>query len=381
MAECTEPVLLTLGILPNTEMEPDLAQSDMADPEIGNLRRELAQIRTLEKEAGLGAAVRAAISFLHDEPNSYQGYVMLARLLTKQKRYADAQRAADKARALAPLESEPHIALGFIALRRKNYSDAAVAFAQAIKIDSKSTRGHLGAAAVRLADQNYDEALTFCEKALELDPTMDRAHELMARINMRRGETELALNELKALAERNPKNKRAFQAYVRIMRSEGRTEEALEFLKARANAHPGDRRQLSRLARTAVSAGQPELAVEKYKQLVTGDTARITDRIHYILALTEAGELQEAEAQIGQLGERQVVKPIAAKLRGDVALMGEDAEKALELYKEACAMARIPAPDHAAATEGSVEDLATFWKTHAHKALTAAIRERRARAT
>lgn len=360
-------------------MELDLNQSDSQDTDGLTPRKDLARIRRIEKEEGLGAAVRATISYLHEQQDADQGYVMLARLLTKQKRYDDARRAAEKARVLAPLTAEPHIALGLVALRKKDYSEAAIAFADAIKIDPNTARGHLGAAAVRLADENFNDALTFCEKALELDPSMDRAHELMARINMRRGETEQALAGLKDLTERNPGNKRAFKAYIRLMRSEGRGDEALEYLKQTSERQPGDRRSLSRLARVAVASGNADVALGKYKAIVNSGEVHVTDRVFYIVALIEAGDLKEAEAQIDQLGDRQVFKPIAAKLRGDIALRSGDADAALHLYQQACAGARISAPTEAVAMEGPSEARAEFWKAYAHKGLVAAIRERRSK--
>ena len=110
-----------------------MADTDGLDQEHGTAKQGLKRIRTVEKEKGVAAASQAAIDYLHENPSSYEGFVMLARLLTKQKRFDDARRAAEKARTLAPLEPEPLIALGLIGIRSKDYSAASVAFAEAIK--------------------------------------------------------------------------------------------------------------------------------------------------------------------------------------------------------------------------------------------------------
>ncbi|MFK7939332.1 MAG: tetratricopeptide repeat protein [Roseovarius sp.] len=342
-------------------------------------RAKMASIRETEKASGLSAAVKETIDFLHTQPEVYQGFVMLARLLTKQRRFDDARRAAERAKALAPLEAEPLIALGFIGLRRDEYSEASIAFAEAISLDPSSARAHLGAAAVKMHDENFDEARMLCDKVLELDPSMDRAHELKARILMRQGKPDDAVEDLQSMLIANPKNKRAVIAYVRLMRSQDKTDEALAFLEDNLALGENDRKGLHRLAQVAARAGKPEVAVEKYKPRATGDKARINDKIHYIMALTAASDFDTAEAEIAKLGDKPAHQAVAAKLRGDIAMKGDKPAEALALYKQACDTGRVPAP----ATDDPQADIAEraqLWKTHSRKGLLAAIKEKRAKA-
>lgn len=358
-------------------MEIRLADTSVQDGSAADFRAKLNTIRETEKRSGLSAAVKETIDFLHVKPDVYQGFVMLARLLTKQRRFDDARRAAERAKALAPLEAEPVIALGFIGLRRDDHSEASVAFAEAIKLDPSSARAHLGAAAVKLHDENYEDAMRLCDKVLELDPNMDRAYELKARIYMKQGKPDQAIADLQAMLTKSPRNKRAVSAYVRLMRSQDRTDEALAFLENNLDLGPDDRRGLFTLAQVAARAGKPELAVEKYRARAKGDKARINDRIHYIMALTAAGDFKTAEAEIADLDDRPVFQAIAAKLRGDIALKSDKPEEALTRYQDACEIGRIPAPSEDNPT-ADPETRAELWKTYSRKALLSAIKERRA---
>lgn len=340
-----------------------------------SIREGLANIRKIDKESGAAAAERATIEFLKEQPKAYQGFVMLARLLAKQKRMDDASRAAEKAKALAPLEIEPLLALGFIGMRAKDYPAAAGAFAEAINLDPSSARAHLGAAAIKMMDESYDEAMVLCEKTLDLDPSLERAHELMARINIRKGDKDQAIGDLKTLITNNPNSSRLAKAFVRLMKSEKREDEALTFLTEDVKSNPGDRRRVYRLARFAVNLGKPDVAVEQYKKLASGKKARATDKIRYISALTVAGKLDEAEAKVAELGDRRVFQAVAAKLRGDIAFKAEDNTKALEYYRKSCSIAQIPAPSE---TPSKPDELVKLWRVHSRKALIAAVKQRRA---
>lgn len=362
-------------------LEKAVAEALVLDEDGSSVKQGLKRIRSIEKETGIAAAAQAAIDFLHEHPSSHQGFIMLARLLNKQKRFEDARRAAEKAKSLAPLEAEPLIGLGLIAMRKKDYSGASVAFAEAINLEPDSARAHLGAAAVKMVDENYEDALALCEKVLDLDPSLERAHELMARINVRRGQPEVAVEELKTLVENNPENKRILKSFARLMRSEDRMDEVLEYLEAKVDDRADGRKSLSTVARVAISAGKPELAVEKYRALATAKRARPSDKIQYISALTQAGDYDTAETQIEALGDRKAYQPIAAKLRGDIANKRKKPEEALKLYKSACRLAGLSSPAEGDLGMGTLEERVIIWKKHSRKALMSIIRERRSKSS
>ncbi len=351
--------------------------SEIETAEAGG-RVRMADIRAIEKKSGPAAAERAVVDFLRTDPKSVPAFVALSRILLKQQKYDDAARAAEKAKGIAPLEVEPVIALGFVHMRKKEYDPAGKAFAEAITLDPTSTRALLGAAAVKMVTEDYPAALDLCNKILEIDPSMERAKELTARIHLKQGDKAGALGVLQSLVVENPGNERALKAYMRLMRSEDRGDEAYTFIEDQAKADPTNRQRAFQLSRVAVRIGKPEVAVQQYKKFVDSGKARPDDKVRYIAALIENNELDEAEKMIGELGERRMVEPIAAKFRGDIALKAGTPDKAIEQYRLACKRAQIDPLSPEAEAEGeTAEDKAKLWRSHTRKSIGAAIRERR----
>ena len=342
-------------------------------------RAKLAQVREIEKTSGPAAAERALVELLREGPQSHQAFLALSRVLAKQKKYEDAARAAEKARALAPLDPLPLLALGFVRMRNGELAAAADAFAEAIGLDPKSARAHLGAAAVKMSDAQYEDALAFCTRALELDPEMDRAHELVARIRMKSGDTEGALSELSEMIRRSPDNQRVLRAYLQLMRREGRSAEALAVFEAEAEAHPEDKQRARRLARVGAMLGDASYVTRQYEERARQGKVSTADRLRYIVGLIGAGEVARAQTEMASLGDSKVLRPVVAKLNGDIALKSEDAEAAIGHYQTACRTARVEMLDAAREAEGETPlDKARLWRAHTRKAITTAAQSRRA---
>lgn len=356
-----------------------MAVSATSDASGGNLRSKLMQVREIERTSGLADAERALVDILREGPQSHQAFLALSQVLIKQKKFDDAARAAEKAKAFAPLEAGPLIAIGFVKMRQREHAGAAEAFAEAIRLDPSSARAHLGAAAVKMADESYEEALALCEKVTDLDPSMDRAHELIARIQMKKGQTAEALAELQSIVQKSPENQRVLRAYMQLMRREDRSDEALKFIEAEAVANPGDKLRARRLARVAAMSGDASYATQQYEESARQGDVGMPDKMRFIMELIQAGESQRAQAEIATLGDKKVLRPVVAKLNGDIALKSEDAAGAVVHYQTACRAARVAMLDPAAEAEGATPvEKARLWRAHTRKAIMMAAQSRRA---
>lgn len=356
-----------------------MAVSPPADGSAANQRARLAEVRQIERTEGLPAAERALVENLRQGPQTPQAFLALARVLTKQRKFDDALRAAAKARGLAPLEADPLIATGLINIRKRDTASAAEAFAAAIRLDPNSARAHLGAAAVKMTDESYEDALALCEKVLDLDPGIERARELIARIQMRQGRPDLAIEELKGIVVANPENRRVLRAYVRLMQREDRSDEALDFLRADAAAHPDDTFRARRLALVGAMAGKTDYADAEYARMEAEGRATTANKLRYITALIRGGEFDRARKIMGELGDQAVLRPVVAKLEGDIALKSDDPEAAITHYREACRLGRLdPLPEAEAARAATPQEGARLWRAHTRKALATEIRSRRA---
>ena len=352
----------------------------MAPEPTPSVRARLVKIRELEKEQGLAVAERALVEFIREEAtNSPEAFIALARLLMKGRRFDDALRAAQKSRMLAPLEVEPLIIAGIVHFRMKDNFAAGEAFAKALQLDRNSARATLGAAAVKMAEESYDDALALCKRVLELDATLDRAAELIARIHVKKGDTEAALAALLGLIRKNPANKRALRAYVGLMKRENRMDEAVSFFQAESAANPEDNRRKRVLSAVAARAGNVDLAAAPYREKIEAGTASQVDRIRLAMTLIQAGQNDQAREAIAALGSQRVLKPVVAKLEGDIALKSGDAAAAVQSYEAACRAAKVaPLGEEAAKAAETVEALARLWKDHTVKSVLSAVKTRRA---
>ena len=356
-----------------------MAVSAKPDASGGNLRARLLQVREIERTSGVAAAERALVDILREGPQSHHAFLALCQVLIKQKKFEDALRAAEKAKSLVPLEATPLIAVGFVRMRQRDNTRAAEAFAEAIRLDPSSARAHLGAAAVKMASENYEDALALCEKVIDIDPTMDRAHELIARIQMKKGQTDEALAELKSIVRKSPENQRVLRAYLKLMRREERGDEALKFLEEEARANPGDKVRARRLARVGAMSGDASYATQQYEESVREGEAGLPDRMRFIVELIHAGETERAQTELAALADKKVLRPVVAKLNGDIALKSGDAAEAITHYQTACRTARVAMLDPAAEAEaGTPVEKARLWRAHTRKAITMAAHSRRA---
>ncbi len=351
----------------------------MASEKNISIRARLGKIRDIEREQGLAAAERALVEVIREEtPTSPEAFIALARILMKGRKLDDALRAALKARALAPLEVESHIMVGLINLRQKDNVAAGESFAKALQIDRTSAKATLGAAAVKLAAENYDDALMLCEKVLDLDPSMERAHELIARIRTKQGNTEEALKELRGIVASDSSNTRALKAYIGILKREGREDEGVQFLEDQSDANPNDNRLKRALTLVAARAGNSEKATAPLREKIAAGNASKADHIRLIMAMIASGEVAGAKAAIAELGQQKVLKPVVAKLEGDLAMKAGDAKGAVASYELACKAARVdPLPQAEMIAATTPEALAKAWKTYTAKSVKAAARTRR----
>lgn len=336
------------------------------------------EIRKIEQQDGPEAAERAVLQFLNENRSSAQAFGILARLLSRQQRYDEAARAAEKACGLAPMEIEPILALGLLHARRRDHEAAGQAFANALKLDPDSTKALVGAAFSRYLAEDYEDALEILDRALALDPSLVKAKELKGRILLKRDDSDGALEVLEALVMEEPANGRALRSYLRLMKAANRTDDAYELIEKDAGAHPDDTMRARRLTRVALWAGHPEVALDQAARVLASAPKRPDFRVAYISALISAKKLDEAEEQIAELDQGKATAPLAERLRGDIALSKGDAKTALECYRKACRAARIdPLAPEDEAKGKTITDKARLWRSYSRRSLGSLLRTRR----
>lgn len=355
--------------------------SNAVDPDGAGAFSRLARIRQVAQEEGDAAAEAALWDALDEEPNSAELLATLARRLSAQKRYDEAERVIAKTIELAPLDARAAVLAGFIQIWQKRPEHAVRHFADAIRLDPESPGAHLGLATVQMLDEDYESALRFCDRALDLDPTLTRVYEMVARINVRQGRNDLALAEMKEILDEDPNNERVVRAYLRLLRKEGRDEEAAAFLGKIFDSGIADRKLLNKVTWFAVTSGQAGLAVDRYRS-EGGPKGRI-DRIRFIKGLIESGEIDEARREIAALGYARAMTVVVHALHAEIALKQGNFEAAIRGFKKACSgpgAARTTDADAEgnaeAVPEGTPEERARAWRRRAFVQIRSTVQQR-----
>lgn len=198
------------------------------------------------------------------------------------------------------------------------------------------------------------------------------------RIFLKKGEKDNAIELLKSVLIRNARHDGATKAFMRLMRAENREDEAYSFIEQDAEENSGDQARARRLARISLRSGRTEAAVAQYKRIIDEGSKRPDDRVLYITALTANKQLDEAEAQISDLGDRRVVIPISTKLLGDIALEKGNTAGAIKLFRSACKVSRVEqVSPKAEAKCKTPEEKAKLWSSYARKMIMVRLKELR----
>jgi Flp pilus assembly protein TadD len=114
---------------------------------------------TLDAMGDHDGAIAAAFEAVRLAPDEWQGYVCLARVLTRVKaRRDEAVAAGEYAVALAPHESDAHLAHGMAAAANGERKNAEAAFRRALTIDPQSSGAHNELARLRLRKSRFGAA-------------------------------------------------------------------------------------------------------------------------------------------------------------------------------------------------------------------------------
>lgn len=341
-----------------------------------SVQARLRDVKQIMKTDGAPAAEKAIIEILKDEPKSDAAFIALARVLAKQGRTQDAERAAEKAKGLAPLDPMPLTMIGSLRLKAEDFEAAAAAFAEALAIDPNSERALLGAAMVKMRQEEFDDARAMVQKILDGDPENERANEMMARLCMQTEDQEGAEKILRQVIAANPNNMRASRGLVHLLKTQDRQDEAVELFQQSVDEDPDNPRRIARFAQVASQAGRPEAAASYVEAAADSKSVGTAGRLMMIGAMIQLGMTKSAEKRIDDLGKSRIASPVALKLRGDIALVSDKPDEAISLYKQSCAAAKLPALD-AADLKDAKDDAAQakLWRQHSRKQLANAARK------
>lgn len=190
-----------------------------------------------------------------------------------------------------------------------------------------------------LAFDKVGEAEADFKKALQLDPKNVRALEGLAEVAIRRNDAKGALAPLQKAASLAPNDAGIKTAYGHYLFWQKRYTEAEAALKKAAQMDPRAARPHYELGDLyLIGLHQPKAAIEAYRASIALDPK--DSRVRYALgrALLDAGQFDQAQAQLEEAVRLAPKNPLMSQALGDCYAKRNQIDKALDSYGKALAI-------------------------------------------
>lgn len=205
------------------ECERHLQQAQTVDASVGGL----ALVRFYLGRTRDGAARRVAEQLVRDDPDTMRHWGLLAEVLYRQGRIAEALEAVDQGLKREPRRlSLVRLKVGFL-LAREDFSSA-IACAQAL-VATEPLPAHLAllVEALQRAQQS-GEAVVVLQTALAAQPGNRRLRLMLSAAQQRNGQPDTALQTLASLYADEPANLEVVRRYIRALAGERRLDDAVQ---------------------------------------------------------------------------------------------------------------------------------------------------------
>ena len=157
------------------------------------------------------------------------------------------------------------------------------------------------------AERNYEESLEMAQRAVALDPRYPNAHFALALISMWLGRIDCAAAEFKEAIKLNPSFAAAHAILGSVINYRGESEEAIASVEKGIRLSPSDPRLfiwLTGLAAAHYQLGHYSEAVEIGRRSWTLNRNHITSLTYVVAGLAQLGRIEEAQAALSDLKER-----------------------------------------------------------------------------
>ena len=275
-----------------------------------------------------------AISYLEEQlaqaKDYIPGWIMLAELTARQKKYDPALTYLDKVFGRDP--SNP-AALGMkarIYTARGDTSRATAIYEQLDQTYANSPLFKFNVAKAHLREGAELKAKVALEQTLALYPEFPEAILILAQLNMRSGETTAAILSLERLLKNRPNLIQVQFVLAQAYEMEGRLDDAAAIFRAQIEAAPngaGSHYMLGKILRRQGKANGARVHLEKANSLAPKNQAILNDLVDLDLAE------KKFELASGRISDADESKPDVWFLRGKIFAAQEnwdEAEKALQ---------------------------------------------------
>ncbi|MDQ8187871.1 tetratricopeptide repeat protein [Pelagicoccus sp. SDUM812002] len=229
----------------------------------------------LVQEQDLSGAIVTMEDFLKVNPNSLQGYLLLADVYTRKGENEAALAIYKKLEEAQPNNPQLDYLSGLSHLRGQNRSDARSAFESVLSDNPLHFQSVEQLTALDVGERNYEAALDRIDQTIAASPGTSVLHTLRAQILQSKGDTEAALKALDTSIKLDGNNRTARTLYARILLAQGKEDEALTQYRAMLDNNPDDIEARMTIATLYERTKRFSLAAEEYEQILKVNDASI----------------------------------------------------------------------------------------------------------
>ncbi len=213
------------------------------------------------------AALRRAIAL---DPGAIPAQVLLAQTLAQSGKPGEAAREARRVLAGHPADVGARLALARGALEQKQYADAAAEIARAAQVEGESARVLEGRGRLAAAQGSVDQAIDFLGRAAQADPSRGEVFDLLGKVYLESGRLSEAAVTFEKATIVDPTDATSWVSLGRIYLGAKRAPAAVKYFEKAVSAAPDDAEARYQLAVGLQQAGriaEAEAAARQAKAL------------------------------------------------------------------------------------------------------------------
>ena len=239
-------------------------------------------------------AEKLAISITKKYPTHEYAWKILAAVQEQTGRVNEAQKANQKALAIAPRDPEIHLCLGNNFNQLGKFEDAELSYKKAIALKPDYAQAHYNLGFILKKMKRFNEAVSIYEKLVELKPNFAQGYNSLSLTLKELGQLEKAISNFKKAIALKPDYSQAFLNLGAALRDIGQKEEALENFQKGIALKPNNARSINDLGVLFAELGRQEVAIENFKKsfALEPDYAEAYNNLGN--ALKELGRLEES---------------------------------------------------------------------------------------
>lgn len=205
--------------------------------------------------------------------------------LIELRRYRQAEALLREALAAAPNDGDLHALLAFVLHRQERPAEALVEIQTALGLAPADPQNHYLLAHIQLALEREEAALTAIREALRLDPQAARFYATLGRIHARRKEWARALEAAEKGLALDPAHVECLNLRALALTRLGRKVEAQQTRQAALREAPDDARTHAHEGWALLEAGQAEAAFAHFREALRLDPLSMGAREGIVEAL------------------------------------------------------------------------------------------------